>query len=134
MRFSYMPAGDTGILMPFMPFQFVANSALLDVMGLIDSGSSMNVLPYDIGVRLGAVWEQQPISLTLGGNLANFEARALTLEIIIPGLSDVPAKQGFAWSRGSGFPIILGQVNFFLTFNVCFYRSQGYFEVSSKTT
>jgi hypothetical protein len=38
----------------------------------------------------------------------------------------------FAWTKAVQVPLILGQVNFFMEFDVCFYRSQLYFAVSPK--
>ncbi len=35
----------------------------------------------------------------------------------------------FAWADSNDVPVLLGQTNFFMEFNVCFYRSQNYFEV-----
>jgi hypothetical protein len=132
MKYPYVPVDNRGVLMPFLPFKFVMDHESFNATALVDSGASMNVLPYDIGLRLGAVWDQQTVSLELGGNLSHFEARALIVDIMLPGVANEPIKQAFGWSRGNGFPILLGQVNFFMTFNVCFYRSQAYFEVSSK--
>jgi len=42
-------------------------------MGLLDTGASVNVLPYNVGVQLGASWEEQRFSVTLAGNLARKE-------------------------------------------------------------
>jgi hypothetical protein len=42
---------------------------------LLDTGSTVNLLPYDIGLEVGAIWEDQTIRLPLAGNLATVEAR-----------------------------------------------------------
>jgi len=42
-------------------------------MGLLDTGASVNVLPYNVGVQLGASWEEQRFCVTLAGNLARNE-------------------------------------------------------------
>jgi len=39
----------------------------------------------------------------------------------------------FAWTLEENVPLILGQVNFFLEFDVCFFRSQGIFEIHTKS-
>ena len=39
----------------------------------------------------------------------------------------------FAWAQSDAVGIILGQVNFFLEFDVCFFRSRASFEVRPKT-
>jgi hypothetical protein len=38
----------------------------------------------------------------------------------------------FAWTQDKYAPLILGQMNFFLAFDVCFYRSESAFEISQK--
>ncbi|MGB7444397.1 MAG: hypothetical protein WA919_25315 [Coleofasciculaceae cyanobacterium] len=49
----------------------------VEVTGLVDTGASVNVLPYSVGVQLGAVWQEQMTSVSLAGNLAPVEARGL---------------------------------------------------------
>jgi hypothetical protein len=41
-------------------------------------------------------------------------------------------RLAFAWSQNDNVPVILGQMNFFLEFDVCFYRSQLEFEIRPK--
>jgi hypothetical protein len=41
-------------------------------------------------------------------------------------------RLAFAWTQSGDVPVILGQVNFFMEFDVCFYRSQQAFEVRPK--
>lgn len=45
-----------------------------------------------------------------------------------------PARLAFAWTKSTQVPVILGQVNFFMEFDVCFYRSQLAFDVRPKGT
>ena len=42
---------------------------------LLDTGSTINLLPYDVGLQLGAIWAEQTVHLPLAGNLASVEAR-----------------------------------------------------------
>jgi len=44
-----------------------------------------------------------------------------------------PVRLAFAWSRSDNVPLILGQMNFFMEFDICFYRSQLEFEVKPKS-
>ena len=44
-----------------------------------------------------------------------------------------PVQLAFAWTQAMNVPLILGQVNFFMEFNICFYRSQLQFEISPKS-
>jgi len=100
--------------------------------GLIDSGSTLNVLPFDIGLQLGAVWDEQTVPVRLGGNLAASEARGLVLLGQIEGFS--PVRLAFAWSQSNRIPVILGQTNFFLEFDVRFCRSQMFFEIAPRSS
>ena len=92
----------------------------------------VNVLPWQLGLDLGAVWEGQTNSLRLTGNLAQYEARVLLVLAKIGQFE--PVRLAFAWTQAENVPLLLGQVNFFMEFNVCFYRSQLVFDVSTKGT
>lgn len=101
---------------------------MVEVDGLVDSGASVNVLPHHIGLALGAVWDEQRFALTLEGNLGGYEARPL---IVTTAIADFePVRLIFAWSLTDKIPLILGQVNFFQKFNVCFFRSAEAFEIT----
>jgi len=111
-------------------FPYLQGENQVGVLGLLDSGAAINVLPYDVGLRLGAVWEQQTTPVKRTGNMASAEARILIVDGVVGKLPAV--KLGFAWSRVNDVPIILGQINFFLEFDVCFLRSRGRFEIKPK--
>jgi Aspartyl protease len=78
---------------------------------LLDTGSTVNLLPYDIGLQLGASWDRQTIRLPLAGNLASAEARGVFVHVQIGDLE--PVRLAFAWTQASEVPLILGQTNFF---------------------
>jgi hypothetical protein len=105
------------------------NSSLL-VAGLLDSGASVNVLPYEVGLKLGLVWEAKNLIIPLGGNLAHSEAKAIILSAQIANFE--PVDLAFAWSSDRNVLLILGQTNFFQMFDVCFYRAELAFEVSTR--
>lgn len=92
---------------------------------MLDTGT-INVLPYFVGIELGCIWERQTTSLNLTSNLVQYEARILLLQIAI---AFEPVQFVFARTKAENVPLILGQVNFFREFDVCFHRSQPYFEV-----
>jgi len=100
----------------------------VSVLGLLDTGSAVKVLPYQVGLRLGAVWEQQTSSVRLTGTLANEPARVLLVHGTIAKFA--PVRLAFAWTQTDAVPVILGQVNFFMDFDVCLYRSRSIFELS----
>jgi len=122
---------DLGTLstLPYLPLVLTYQNQFINVSGLLDTGSSVNVLPYEMGLRLGAVWDQR-LSVPLGRNLARFEARALVLTANVERFS--PVELAFAWTQDKNAPLILGQMNFFLAFDVCFYRAESAFEISLK--
>lgn len=90
-----------------------------------------NVLPYAMGVELGYDWERQTTALSLTGNLAQYEACVVLAQVIVGQFE--PIQLVFAWTQATNVLLILGQVNFFMEFDVCFYRSQLEFAVSPKS-
>jgi hypothetical protein len=116
---------------PSLPLTLSYRNNSIEVSGLLDTGASVNVLPYDVGVRLGAVWEEQTTTVLLAGNLAPVEARGLVVSAEIRPF--VPRRLVFAWSQTNDVPLLLGRMNFFLEFDVCFYRSQLAFEVRPRS-
>lgn len=41
--------------MPYLPLQLEYNGKILNVSGLVDTGATLNVIPYQIGLQLGAI-------------------------------------------------------------------------------
>ena len=117
--------------LPYIPITLQLQGRSLAVSALLDTGSAVNVLPYEVGLELGAVWDRQTTTVRLTGNLANEPARVL---VVMGAVGTLPAARlVFAWTRAPSVPVILGQVNFFMEFDVCFYRSRSLFEVKSKS-
>ena len=114
--------------LPRIPIVIGYQTISLHVEALLDTGSTVNVLPYDLGIHLGAVWEQQNIRLPLAGNLASVEARGLFVDVRVGNLD--PVRLAFAWTESTKVPLILGQTNFFREFDVCFKRSNHTIEVN----
>ncbi|BAZ20276.1 hypothetical protein NIES4073_11520 [Kalymmatonema gypsitolerans NIES-4073] len=85
-RYSFI-ATDTNLgeasFKPFLPLTLNYREKSQEVIGLLDTGAMVNVLPYQLGVELGAVWEEQTTMLQLSGNLAQFEARVLILSATV---------------------------------------------------
>lgn len=103
----------------------------MQVTGLVDSGATINVLPYDVGLQLGAMWEDQQAAIQLAGNLGHYPAMPLVLIAEVG--SYAPVRLAFAWSQSNQAALILGQTSFFFEFEVCFYRTDGEFEVAPKS-
>lgn len=103
---------------------------MVPAVGLLDTGADVNVLPYQLGIALGAVWLAQRTIVRLFGNLANHEARGLLLSVRIADFG--PTQLVSAWTRAVEVPLILGQVNFFAAFDVCFFGAQRAFEIQPR--
>jgi hypothetical protein len=133
-RFNFIEGFDAfGVpdALPQLPLVLAYRGLSAEVSALLDTGASVNVLPYSVGLQLGAVWEEQTTSVALAGNLASVEARGLLVSAEIGDFA--PVRLVFAWSISDDAPLLLGRMNFFLEFDVCFYRSQLVFEVRPKS-
>jgi len=118
------------IVMPYLPLTLTNGSRSVEVMALLDTGASVNVLPCEIGVQLGAVWEEQTVPIELSGNLVRNEARGLVLFGTVAQFSTF--LLAFAWTQSRDVPVILGHMNFFSEFNVCFYGRELAFEICAR--
>jgi hypothetical protein len=107
------------------------NARQIEVIGLVDSGATVSVLPYEVGTRIGAAWDERRANLRLAGNLGNLPAMPLFTMATVGEFP--PVRLAFAWSKSNNVPLILGQMNFFAEFDVCFYRSRFEFEVKPKS-
>lgn len=122
-------AGETGLL-PYLPLTLDYKGRATKAVGLVDTGATVNVLPYALGLELGAIWNDSAASFQLSGNLAQFPAQPLILSVVVGPFA--PVRLAFAWTRSDRVPLLLGQMNFLLEFDVCFFRSQRVFEVQPK--
>jgi hypothetical protein len=132
-RFPYILTNQAVSLddaMPFVPLKLSRGAQIVEVLGLADSGATINVLPYQIGLELGGVWENQMPLVRLGGNLGNYESRGLIVMAQIADFESV--KLAFAWTKAENVPVILGQTNFFSLFDICFHRQDNDFEIKSR--
>ena len=116
--------------MPRLPLEISYGVRRVQIAGILDSGASVNVLPNRIGSVLGAEWDELEDSGPLVGNLSSATSRALPVSASILGLTGATGVQlMFAWAESDSVPVLLGQIDFFMRFNVCIYRAQSYFEV-----
>jgi hypothetical protein len=132
-RFAFTERTDSfgrSVIMPYLPLMLTSGDHSVEVMALLDTGASVNVLPYQIGVQLGAVWENQTLSIPLSGNLARSEARGLVLSGAVALFA--PILLAFAWTQSNDLPVILGHMNFFAEFNMCVYGHELAFEVCPR--
>lgn len=116
--------------MPRLPLTLRTNTRRVETIGLVDSGSTVNVMPYSLGLLLGAVWNDQDAIIPLAGNLSSQPAAPLSAIVEIGELE--PVKLIFAWTRATNVPLLLGQTNFFMEFDICFYRAKFEFEIKRR--
>jgi hypothetical protein len=116
--------------LPYLPITLTYRNRSVEAMALLDTGASVNVLPYDLGLQLGAVWEEQTVPIQLSGNLARMEGRGLVLSATVAEFPSI--LLAFAWTESREAPLILGHMNFFAEFDVCFYRADFAFELRSR--
>jgi hypothetical protein len=134
MRFKYSstsPTQNEFDRLPRLPLSLRREDRIVEAVGLVDSGATVNVLPYELGLQLGAEWDDRRAIIQLAGNLGNQPAMPFSAIAQIGEFS--PTELVFAMVRSPNAPLILGQTNFFLEFDVCFYRSRSEFEVKPKS-
>jgi hypothetical protein len=133
-RFPYSRRDPADLSLSLMPFLTLTlrgpAAATVQAAALVDCGSTMNVMPHSLGLRLGFVWEDQPIVAALVGSLAAVEARAVAVEAVIGGFP--PVRLAFGWAENDEPALLLGQTNFFMEFDVCLFRSRLVFDVRPK--
>ncbi len=125
MNFSYSPGG-----LPFVDLTLTHAGQSIAKPALVDSGSTINILPYEDGLDLGLSWEVQRVLLKSEGFLKGTSTYAVLLTAQLATFS--PVQLAFAWTRKSRDEIrlILGQTNFFQHFEVTFRGREGSFTIA----
>ena len=115
MKFSYSPNG-----LPFVDITLSSNNQSIVRSALVDSGSTINILPYEDGLDLGLSWDEQRVLLKDEGFLQGMPVYAVLLTGKLSTFP--PVKLAFAWTRKSREEIrlIIGQTNFFEHFEISF--------------
>ncbi|MEM7111516.1 MAG: hypothetical protein AAF614_03735 [Chloroflexota bacterium] len=131
-RFSYTPHPSLPLGLPLLDIRLHTSTGSTVASALVDSGAALNILPFDVGLACGLVWEEQTFPLNLGGILKGAQAYAVLLQTEIIGLP--PHKLAFAWVNkpASQVRVLLGQVNFFQLFNVHFYGHEKAFVIETR--
>ncbi len=87
----------------------------------------MSVLPWSVGTRFGIDWDSLSIPCPVGGSAGGVPGKLLVVYGTVAPFPTVLLV--FSWVQSDAPPIILGQTNFFLYFDVFFYRAQSFFEI-----
>jgi hypothetical protein len=134
MRFRYSttdPSQNEFDSLPRVPLILRREEHTIEALGLVDSGATVNVMPYELGLQLGATWDDSRAVIQLSGNLGDQSATPFSAMIQVGDIA--PVHLAFAWTKSPNAPLILGQTNFFMEFDVCFYRSTMEFEIRPKS-
>jgi len=118
MKFKYSVSDSTQSefdSLPRVTLSLYGNNRQAEVSGLVDSGATINRKAY----------------IKLAGSLDNAIGIPLALKATIGDFK--PVRLAFAWVKSDNIPLILGQTNFFMEFDVCFYRSRLEFEIMPKS-
>jgi hypothetical protein len=92
MRFKYStsdPDQDEFDSLPRIPFVLRKEGRFVDTVGLVDSGATVSVLPYELGVRLGATWDDDQAVIRLAGSLGDQPAIPLLADVEIGSIPPV---------------------------------------------
>ena len=105
----------------------------ISIQAVVDSGAMVSVLPYEYGIELGYIWEEQTLPVRLGGAGQGIPAYGVLARGEIPGMP--PVALAFAWTRKTHDEIrpLLGYTNFFQQFKVILTAYTHHFEVIPKT-
>ena len=75
MKFRYSVSNSTQSefdSLPRVTLSLFPNNGQPDVTGLVDSGATINVLPYHMGIQLGKIWDDRKAYIKLASNLGKF--------------------------------------------------------------
>jgi len=112
---------------PLVPIQLKYTRQTLDFEALLDTGADTSVLPYHQGILLGLDWDEATPTGKLSGNLSPIETRAVILDAFV---GPFPLERlAFIWIKSDAAHPILGHLNFFHRFNVCFFSFDRTFEI-----
>lgn len=133
MRYKYstlLSGQDMPDSLPRLPLLLQSGSYSIEALGLVDSGATVNVLPFELGEKLGFAWDDSKATIRLARNIQRSGAIPILLRAQLADFS--PVTLAFAWIPHDDAPVILGQANFFKVFEVCFFGQALEFEVNLK--
>ncbi|EDN66012.1 conserved hypothetical protein [Beggiatoa sp. PS] len=105
----------------------------ITISALVDSGAAMSVLPYDTGLELGLIWEEQRVPVDVGGVLKDTPAYGVLVQGKLSPFP--PVTLVFAWVHRTSAEIrtILGQMNFFQHYKITFEAYHDTFEIIERS-
>lgn len=100
MRFQYStnhPSQDEFYSLPRIPLILRHNNERVEVVELVDSGATVSVLPYQIGIQLGLVWDDSKAIIRLAGSVGNQPAMPVFFMAEIGEFA--PVRLVFSWAK-----------------------------------
>ena len=113
-----------------LPLTLRANGLQHVAAALVDSGADVNVLPWSIGASLGFVWEPNKATIRVTG-IAQGAAMPVLLSTDFGDVQE--ATLAFAWCQTDSVLLVLGQTNFFMEFDICFFKSRSEFQIVRRS-
>lgn len=131
MRFQYsiLDNQDAEDGMSRVPIVLKRRNRRIETVALVDSGATVNVLPFSVGKKFGVNWDEKLAVLPLAGILGT---NGILLELDFQLGDYPPILLSFAWVKMDRVPVILGQYDFFENFFVSFERYNLEFEITPK--
>ena len=83
--------------LPRLPLVLQRDTLRVEAVGLVDSGATVNVLPYELGLQLGGTWDDRKAIIELAGNLSNQPAMPFAAMALIEDFA--PSQLMFAWVK-----------------------------------
>lgn len=101
---------------PVLPIRLHAADMMREVTALVDSGADVNVLPWSVGLDLGLAWNPDKATIRVTGVPQGAAAMPVLLSADFGGHG--PITLAFAWCQSDAVPLVLGQTNFFMEFDI----------------
>ncbi|TVS14294.1 MAG: hypothetical protein EA424_19910 [Planctomycetaceae bacterium] len=76
MRFRYSTSDLTqheSDSLPWLPVVLRVGTRAVEAIGMVDSGATVNVLPFELGVELGAEWDDRKAILQVSESRSRLE-------------------------------------------------------------
>ena len=109
-----------------LPLTLRAKGRQHEATALVDSGADVNVLPWSVGASRGFTWQPNKATIRVAG-ISQGAAMPILLSADFRDIKD--ATLAFARCQTDAVPLVLGQTNFFVEFDICFFRSRSEFQI-----
>ena len=127
-HFNYLELSPGNVL-PFLRMTIGAFEEV-SVIALVDSGASVNLLPYSVGQALRFDWDTTEVGPPITGTIQS-ESRMVKAKVTVGSLDAV--ELSFCWIKHDNARLLLGHNDFFAHFTVCFLTRERKFSLFQET-